>query len=469
MVFAELGGQSAQQSQQGQSSKSAKSRQRGDLEDEFGMSFQPNEGEAAEHGVFFDDTRYDYMQHMKDLGRGGGEVTWVDASKQSQKEKKGKGKMKLEDALREMEIGDEQSEGGVSLASERSLLPSDVMPSEFVKKTTYQDQQNIPDALAGFQPDMDPRLREVLEALEDEAYVDNEDDFFDELAEGEELDEGDWEAEAGVWEDDEGWESDHTIKPDNEDTSLSDIPLSISPNTAPSDTLPPNTADALPPADPTEGAWLAEFTKYKQATKTPITKAAAATPSAMASTIDTGLSSLASGRRKKRKGAKTSTTNYSMTSSALARTDTQTILDARFDRLLVDYDNDRDLDTISEFDDESLDGGRSMISGMTGMSSASKASKASAASNLSKASGMSGMSRASGISSYSRATDLDAPQLVRTDFDNIMDGFLESHSVVGRKGFVRKGTGKQSSGMEMLDEVRKGLGPARVGPRTGRV
>ena len=59
--------------------RSSKTRPRGDLEDEFGLSFKPNEGEAAEHGVFYDDTQYDYMQHMRDLGNGEGAVTWVEA------------------------------------------------------------------------------------------------------------------------------------------------------------------------------------------------------------------------------------------------------------------------------------------------------------------------------------------------------------------------------------------------------
>ena len=41
-----------------------------------------------------------------------------------------------------------------------------------------------------------------------------------------------------------------------------------------------------------------------------------------------------------------------------------------------------------------------------------------------------------------------------------MDDFLGSHHVQG-KGRVKKG--KQQTGLEQLDEVRKGLGPARIG------
>ena len=86
--------------------------------------------------------------------------------------------------------------------------------SSFIRKPTYQDQQNVPDAIAGFKPDMDPRLREALEALEDEAFVQDgdDDDIFGELAaNAEEIDEGDWEEFLFDHDDeDEGWESDAT-------------------------------------------------------------------------------------------------------------------------------------------------------------------------------------------------------------------------------------------------------------------
>ncbi|KAK1050954.1 Protein ltv1, partial [Friedmanniomyces endolithicus] len=38
------------------SHRSNKVRQRGDLDEEFGGGFKPNEGQAAQHGVFYDDT-----------------------------------------------------------------------------------------------------------------------------------------------------------------------------------------------------------------------------------------------------------------------------------------------------------------------------------------------------------------------------------------------------------------------------
>lgn len=431
MVFTEISGPSTQPPQAAKQRRKVK--ERGDLEDEFGTAFRPNEGEAAQHGVFFDDTEYDYMQHMRDLGAGGGAVTWVEAP--SAKNEKAKGKMKLEDALRGINLQDDdlQSHGGMSVASSRSLMPEDMLPSEFVRKTTYQDMQDVPDTIAGFQPDMDPRLREVLEALEDEAYVDDEDDIFQELTgDAEELDRDEWgttefdeEGSDGyVDDDDEGWQSDDTIKAG--DSKGENLP-------------PPSDTAAPPPSDPSEGAWMEEFTKFKQdvkAAKAAPKKVAHQAPSD-AQSINTGLSSLASGRRKKRKGAMTSTSGYSMSSSALVRTDAQSLLDQRFDKIEEAYNEDNfDDDYGSQFDDA-----ESMVSGMSGMS---------------------GMSRASAISSYSRVTDSEAPQLVRSDFDSIMDGFLAGHSRAGNRGRHIKKSGFQT-GMEQLDEIRFGLGPARLG------
>lgn len=418
------------------SSASARSKisRRGDLDDEFGLNVRENEGEAANYGVFYDDTEYDYMQHMKDLDSTGG-AYFVEAPTKKGKEKS---KVSLEDALRAASIDDRQSDAGVSVSSSvsrdaRDLFGEDLAPSEFVRKTTYQDQQDVPDALAGFQPDMDPRLREVLEALEDEAYVDDEEDIFIELAsDSAEVDPRSW--QVGGWdvfegndeypeypeEEDEGWATDDTIKasspnqksknPSDKTTALADLPA----------------PDAIPVAiEEGDDAWMQEFNKFKKDGKsTKIPKPAA--PSDVQSAAITGISALtAGGRHKKRKGAKTSTTNYSMTSSALHRTEGLTLLDERFDKIEEEY-ADKDFP-----DDES------MISGM------------------SKMSGMSGLSAYSGVSGTS-----EAPQL-RGDFDNILDEFLGGHSTVGKSGRRIKKMGYQS-GLEQLEEVRKGLGPARV-------
>ena len=141
-----------------------------DLASELGSgvgNIRENEGEAANHGIYYDDTEYDYMQHMRDMGSGSGESYFVEAPTPKNKGK-GKEQQSLEDALKESSLEDKAG----------PLLDEDILPSKNLRKVTYQAQQDVPDALAGFQPDMDPRLREVLEALEDEAYVDDDDEIF---------------------------------------------------------------------------------------------------------------------------------------------------------------------------------------------------------------------------------------------------------------------------------------------------
>lgn len=406
-----------------------------DLDSEYGSKVRKNEGEAANYGIYYDDTEYDYMQHMRDLGSGGGEAYFVEAP--SQKKGKGKEKMDLADMLRQSSLDDRQSEAGLSVNSNVSrasdLFGEDMAPSEFVRKTTYQDQQNVPDAIAGFQPDMDPRLREVLEALDDEAYVDDEDDIFAELAEdGFEVDQREFETYGDQYvfgEEDEGWETDDTIKASSPAPG-GGIKLESKEEEVPAEPTDPNTLpapDAAPaPIEEGDNAWLDEFNKFKKDTKA--AKAPKpAPPSDLQSSVLTGASALtAGGRKKKRKGAMTSTSGYSMTSSALHRTDALSLLDQRFEKIEEEYASE-------DFPDDA-----SMMSGMSKMSGLSK---------------MSGMSSMTGMSNMS-----EVPQL-RSDFDSIMDDFLGGHSMAGKRR-VKKG-GYQT-GLEQLEEIRKGLGPARV-------
>lgn len=412
----------------------SKIKSRRDLESEYGSKVRNNEGEAANYGIFYDDTEYDYMQHMRDLGTGGGDAYFIEAKQ----EKKGKQKTDLADMLRDASLNDSKSQADMSVSSNISsvsdLFGEDMAPSEFVRKTTYQDQQNIPDALAGFQPDMDPRLREVLEALEDEAYVDDEEDIFNELAQdGYEIDQREWDASADfddderdpmdrfLDEEDPGWETDDTIKasspkvkakkPSEDSTDPSSLPA---PDAAPA------------PADAEDMAYLKEFKKFKEDVKAAKPNKPAAAPADTQSFI-TGASALTSGgRKKKRKGAMTSTSGYSMSSSALHRTEGLTLLDQRFDKIEEEYAND---DVFDFPDDASMVSGMSKMSGMTGMSQWSSS---------------------------------QAPPLLRSDFDSIMDDFLGNHHTQGKRR-VKKG--KQQTGLEQLDEVRKGLGAPIVKPK----
>lgn len=426
-------------SQYSAASGRAKIKHRGDLESEYEGKVRRNEGEAANYGIYYDDTEYDYMQHMKDLGQGGGESYFLEAPSA----KKGKGKqMDLADMLRLSSLDDGRSEAGLSMASTVSrsateLFGQDMAPSEFVRKTTYQDQQNIPDAIAGFQPDMDPRLREVLEALEDEAYVDDEDDIFEALAaDAVEVDQREWEASGYLMDEfgdgeGEGWESDasdDTIRAgEGGGVRLNLEESKEKENVAPTDPNSLPAPDAAPaPVSEGDDAWMDEFKKFKQdvkASKRPEDKRREYQQSIM-----TGASALtAGGRHKKRKGALTNPSAYSMSSSALHRTDALSLLDERFDKIEEEYAND------DYFPDDA-----SMISGMSKMS------------GLSKMSGMSGLSSMS-----------EAPEM-RADFDNILDDFLGTHTMAGKRR-VKKG--KQQSGLEQLDEVRQGLGGARISAR----
>ena len=353
-----------------------------DLASELGDGVEQvrdNEGEAANYGIYFDDTEYDYMQHMRDLGAGGAatEAHFIEASGPKNRTK-GKEKQSLEDALRTTSLEEK----------DEVILDEEILPSKNLRHATYQAQQDVPDALAGFQPDMDPRLREVLEALEDEAFVDDDEEMFGELAkDGEEVDEGQFEQ---FWEsEDAGWESDDTAKPVKE-YGEEDLPTSIS--------------EEERSEDHGDGDWMANFSKFKDDQKS---KSAPRVPNVPDTQSSVMTSTTNGGRRKKRKGALTSESGYSMSSSSLFRTEGLTTLDARFDKIEEQYNE--------ELDD---------------MAS---------------------------VSALSSASSVQGP--MRSDFDNIMDDFLGNYSMAGKK-HVKKG--RYQSGMDQLDEIRQGLGPARV-------
>ncbi|KAM7218950.1 Low temperature viability protein [Rhypophila decipiens] len=359
-----------------------------DLASELGsdaQSIRDNEGEAANYGIYYDDTEYDYMQHMREIGKGAGEAVFVEA-----KTGQDKGKAKqpsLEESLRQLDLQNQSED----------LLDKEILPSKNLQKLTYQAQQDVPDAIAGFQPDMDPRLREVLEALEDEAYVEEDEDIFQELTkDAQELDVNDFdESYDDYYEEDDGWESDHTAKPDKEYKEEEDDKV-------------PDLVDTrnLPEKGPS-GDWMEDFKKFKDDQKSGKKPKATGTPSEIQSSIWTTTTS--GGRKKKRAGALTNPSTYSMTSSALVRTEQLGILDARFEKLEKEY--------LADFDD---------------MAS---------------------------VSAVSTASTIQGP--LRQDFDSLLDEFNEQYSMAGKRR-VKKGRGK--GGVQELDEIRKELGPARIRP-----
>lgn len=427
-----------------------------ELENEFSTdNVRKNEGEAATYGIYYDDSKYDYMQHLKELGTASGNSYFVEAAPNKAK---GKGKtMKLEDALRDFSIDDSQSDFGGTASVYGSQYATSTA-SSFVRKPTYQDQQDVPDAIAGLQPNMDPRLREALEALEDEAFVDDEDDqdVFGELTRNaEEVDYDEFEDTLYEAEDD-GWESDVTEKayPQSSDTKPSadsnDHMATAGQEHDPSEM--PDHEKPAPDLAPENSDWMREFAKFKKDGKTADNKVAAnidagTEKQTAASTLFTvGGTPI---RRKKRKGAMTNPSAYSMTSSALARTEGLRLLDDRFEKVEALYA----LDEADEYDDVSFADGASMISGMTG------------------ATGMTGMSAASSQapSLVSQSDYRDVP--LRSDFDNVMDDFLsgwqDRSKQAKRKGAKGKRgkNGNETLGIAMLDEIRQGLGPAKLPAR----
>jgi len=111
-------------------------------------------------------------------------------------------------------------------------------------------------------------------------------------------------------------------------------------------------------------------------------------------------------RRRRRKRAATASTGYSMSSSVLFRTEGQTLLDDRFDKIEEMYNED------SDEEDE--------------------------------------------------APPKVLPE-VRQDFNSIMDEFLGSYNVTGKKKKtqrVRKG--KFQTGMDQLEEIRRELGGLKM-------
>jgi protein LTV1 len=405
-----------------------------------------NEGEAAEYGIYFDDTNYDYMQHLREIGEGSGELHFVDSALVKVKGK-GKGKaqtMKLEDALRETSLEDHDSQS----IQNGSIFDDGLSTfSRSTRPRTYQDQQDVPDEIAGFQPDMDPRLREVLEALEDDAYVDekDEDDIFGALVRDGRSGELDLEEFEANFEEDDGWESDVTEKASEQPKELRLPPASTESRQTDlpdSSVAPPTTDAAIASAE--DGDWLRDFAKFKRdTTKKPPPKAANSIVAASAVQDRAPTLYTLNGtplRQKKRKGALTNPSSYSMTSSSLARTEGQQLLDARFDQVEKMYA----LDEAEEFDDD--DGAMSLASGMSKMSKISK------------------------MSMFSTTSFADEGA-VRKDFDGMMDGFLDdwNHTNPGGGGGKRRGPkakrgkhGNELLGLKQLDEVRAELGPARI-------
>ncbi|OSX67023.1 hypothetical protein POSPLADRAFT_1129065 [Postia placenta MAD-698-R-SB12] len=254
-----------------------------------------NIGEAAVYGVYYDDTDYDYMKHLRPVGLQEDGVDSILIEAPSKPKPKGKGKEPI------------------TLLD----LPPEALPSTAEAPRNFESQENIPSSIAGFQPDLDPHLRQVLEALEDDAFVDEglDEDFFGELvAEGELAAGENLEFEFQ----EEGIEGDERAE-----VSAASAEEVVE--------------------DGEEESWEARFSKFKKAQK--------AQPRSEGSDIDDfseGGDTVGSlpqmsviGGKRRRRGA-SDASGYSMSSSSMFRNEGLTMLDERFDEIQKEYDSDED-------------------------------------------------------------------------------------------------------------------------------
>ncbi|KAL3235168.1 Protein LTV1 [Nakaseomyces bracarensis] len=304
-------------------------------------------GEAKLYGIEFDDTKYDYTQHLKPIGVDP-EAVFVPAKKEVVKEKK----KNIEDLFVDQVYKEEEGK------------PESVFQRGMAKPEYLKHQQLVPDDIKGFKPDMNPALREVLEALEDEEYVVNEDivvttkkaskskkdisaspedddDIFAELLQGGEVaSEGEFEDEFDEWDVDnlDTYEDSHyheEMKQFDNIENLEDLEgidyqadvmryqkeLKNKDNDYDSDNEfeKDGLSDSEVFEDEEEGDVVGELP-----------------------TINSKNVGKKKRKERKKKGAMSDISGFSMTSSAIARTETMTILDDKYDNIISSYENYED-------------------------------------------------------------------------------------------------------------------------------
>lgn len=372
-----------------------------DLEHQLDKTkIRDNEGEAALYGITYDDSKYDYMQHLKPVGEEGFESVLLPAPRGSSvaqgmknQGQRSKGKGRSEDMFK---------------------MPEEVMASqhELSLQEVRERQQNIPTELQGFNPDMDPHLRQVLEALEDDEFIaddGDDEDFFGELVKtGEAQDEYDREQyEFHEW-GEEGKPVEREEDGEPREETWEDRFRAF------------KEAGGRPNAPVSNGGWESgEGEDYEE------------NRSEMADTVGSlsGLPDMIVKGGKKRHGKRgpSDASGMSMSSASVYRNDNLRNLDDQFDRIEREYELDDD-DEWCEDDDDDVSIAPSY------------------------------MSTASRVSMF-KGGDFEPGeplQVTRDDFDAIMDDFLENYEVVGNR--MRESLGGTAlSGPEKLKVLRSAL------------
>ena len=127
-----------------------------------------NVGQAILYGIEFNDSNYDYTQHLRSIGEHP-DAVFIPAKPDKQKGDRASKKSDIDSIFVEPAY-QSTSKDSLSSAKRESVFQRGMAKPEYLLH-----QQNIPDNIKGFQPDMNPALREVLEALDDDAYVVNKD------------------------------------------------------------------------------------------------------------------------------------------------------------------------------------------------------------------------------------------------------------------------------------------------------
>ncbi|GEQ69699.1 hypothetical protein JCM33374_g3373 [Metschnikowia sp. JCM 33374] len=294
------------------------------------QEIRENEGLAAQYGILYDDSKYDYMQHLRPMGQSGDGV-FIEAVDET---KAARPKKRIEDLLK------------------------DALPSETTRRVAHDELENIPRDLQRFNPDMDPRLREVLEALDDEAYVENEaegeDDIFGDLLQSGAVDEDEFYSDDGG--DYDEWDMDnYDDEFDGYDSDYAGEKVELD-NPYGEGEAPEDFGHAAAAETVVDNAWERDFQKFKKSQKNKINDwdsdddfdgddldgEAAEAPDTVSElpTIGGASSKKKKNKLRKKMGAMTDTSSFSMSSSALFRTEGLTLLDDRFEQLSKKFEEE---------------------------------------------------------------------------------------------------------------------------------
>lgn len=378
-----------------------------------------NLGEAALYGVYYDDTEYDYMQHLRAIpdsenSRRGGvdedddtEAVWIPSAVQPK------------DRAPRFALKEEAER-----SDPRLMLPASVFASqEAPLEQMYGGETH------GLQPDMDPHLRQTLEALDDDAFVadDADDDFFAGIVR-----DGTWD---GQRTEDDSWRD---APPEGDAIWLDPLQRALKERTAAGDDESALSLEARVALFKARAAAESDGTATDDEDQDTLGELPPAAPRAARAAGSVSSTGSALGRKgapgalalraaSTRAGSTGGgSTVWSMTSSSMARNEQLSDLDARFDQVIRAYGGHATGDPMLD----------ALHGAFDGLASEEEEEE----------------------------DELDhetAERLTREDLDAILDDFLEHHEVIG--GQLKPTLGDRSTTAdEKLSMLRVALGEARI-------